>query len=297
MWGISIFVVLSGLSLSLSAASRPGEPARIKARALRLLLPLWVVAGPFLIAGLVLGETTPQELWKVPIWLLGAGAISRETYFPVSAAWWYVSLALQCALLVPYIARRTSKLTLPGLAAVLIAADLAALALIRVLPAQWEYLVEGLIFARLIEIGVGIVAARLIHVRHRWQDVVATVLMLAAGAIAAEALGARTSAMATCVILSLVLGLALVARDGAPSSPTLSLAAATTYPFYLVHAPIGKYSITVLSYQGLRALPCLAGIALGLSICAALAVTFAVNWLQHPESHRKATAGRTDATL
>ena len=159
VWAVSLFVILSGLSFTLASHGSASRRPQYARRAVRILAPLWVIAVPYLAAGLALGEMSTGDLWKVPIWLLGLGVVSPATFFPVSKAWWYVTLALQCALVMPLILGLVRRLGLTRVIALLIVTELASLWLIGLLPPEWHYLRMGLVLARLIEISVGVLAA------------------------------------------------------------------------------------------------------------------------------------------
>jgi peptidoglycan/LPS O-acetylase OafA/YrhL len=99
-WGIAAFVMLSGFTLKLTFKEGPFR-GYLAHRLSRILGPFWTVAIPFALVGFALGEQGWQNLWKLPVWLLGLGFLSPETYQPISEAWWYVSLALQISLIMP----------------------------------------------------------------------------------------------------------------------------------------------------------------------------------------------------
>lgn len=292
-WAISLFVVLAGMSLTLSWRPPVRLGTYLRRRALRLLVPLWIIGVPYVIAGLALGLMTPAELWKVPVWFAGLGVISPATFLPVSEAWWYVTVALQCALVAPVVMRPLDRLGLAPTLAGVVAVTLASLLVIGRLPAEWHYLAQGLALARLIEFGAGVLAARVLRGQVGAGTSVSLGLGLAVAALLADRLGAVTPGATVTVLIVVVIGLALLVRSGPVSPGWLVSAGLATYPFYLAHAPIGAYSIRVLTSLGATAPWLLAAVALGISCAAAAAVTmldrrasaFFADRREHPPAH------------
>ena len=274
--GISLFVILSGLSYYLS--KRPGHSgfAEYRRRIGRLLLPLWVIGVPYVIAGLALGEMSANELWKLPFWFLGLGVVSPATYLPVSAAWWYVTLAVQCVLILPVVWLLTDRIGITAGVIALALVEFATLALIGLLPPAWHYLVQGLVFARLIEIAVGIIAAaacrRLIGA---WKALGLCILAIAASLLAQQ-LGAITPAWIVSGWAIATAGLAFALGAGShPSAAFLTSIAVATYPFYLVHSPIVKNVIHLFARAGISSYAMLMAAA---ALLACLATALVV-WL------------------
>lgn len=274
-WGISLFVVLAGTSLVLSHRNTTTYLQHLRRRAIRLLLPLWIVGVPYVLAGLALGEMSYQEFWKIPIWFAGLSVVSPETYLPVSQAWWYVTLALQCAAIAPALRRLVDRAGVPVAVIVLALIELLTLACIGTLPTDWQYLAQGLVLARLVELAAGLIAGCvLVHTISPSQ--IALALLTAVGAaVLAEMVGAITSASAIAVWGLAVVSFSLILANQYTSTKMLSLIAVGTYPFYLVHAPIGKYSIRALASLGVGSPLTALATALGLSVCAAGIVAIA----------------------
>lgn len=115
-WGVSLFVVVSGLGLALSAGRRPtGVWGFWKDRALRPYPRYWWVALPLLGFALVGGALSVHEFWKLPFWLLGLNFLDARLFFPTVNAWWYVGLAIQMYAVFPalmWISRRAGPLGL-----------------------------------------------------------------------------------------------------------------------------------------------------------------------------------------
>ena len=294
VWAVSLFVILSGLSLTLAGHGSASYRPRYAQRAVRLLAPLWVIAVPYISAGLILGEMSTEELWKVPIWLLGLGVVSPATFFPVSKAWWYVTLALQCALVMPLIVALVRRLGLTKAMALLIATELATLWLIALLPPAWQYLRMGLVLARLIELSVGVLAAEALSRHVGWARALFLAIMLVAAGSVARMLGAVTGAQIVGVWAGVAVVLAVLAGRGRPGPGWLTAAAVATYMFYLVHAPIGKYTITWLSAQGVHSYGILLATAASLAIAATYAATLGLRAASMVV--RRALSGRGDST-
>ena len=291
--GISLFVVLSGLSYYLSRKPGPTGFAEYRRRIGRLLLPLWIIGVPYVAAGLAMGEMTPSELWKVPFWFLGLGVVSPATYLPVSSAWWYVTLAVQCVLVLPAIWMLTDRIGLTAGVIVLALVEFATLALIGLLPPAWHYLVQGLVFARLIEISVGIVAAaacrRLIGA---WKALGLCAIAVAASLLAQQ-MGAITPAWIVGGWAVVTAGLALALGVGSHASTALLTSVATaTYPFYLVHAPIVKNVIHLFARFGISSYALLMATAAVLSCL----VTALVVWFVGLVRRRGGQAGGPSAS-
>jgi len=271
-WAISLFVILAGLSLTL--AWRPLADVRgyLRRRAVRLLVPLWIIGVPYIVAGIALGLMTLPDLWKVPVWLSGFGAISPATFLPVSEAWWYVTVAFQCALIAPLVLWLVDRVGLAWSLLGMALTTFLSLWVIGQLPAEWHYLTQGLVLARLIEFGVGVLAAHAIRRETGLATIGSLALGLGLAGLLADRLDAVTSAGALGVWIVVVLAFALTLRSGTGSPRWLVTAGLATYPFYLAHAPIGAYTIRVLASTGTDSPWLLAAAALTLSCTAASVV-------------------------
>lgn len=271
-WAISLFVILAGLSLTLSWQPLTDVRGYLRRRAVRLLVPLWIIGVPYVFAGIALGLMRVPDLWKVPVWFSGLGAISPATFLPVSEAWWYVTVALQCALIAPLVQWVTDRIGLAwGLLGMALTSLLSLWAIGR-LPGEWHYLTQGLVLARLIEFGVGVLAANAIRRKAGLATIGSSALGLALAGLLADRLDAVTSAGALGLWIVIVLAFALALRSGPRSPRWLVTAGLATYPFYLAHAPIGAYTIRTLASLGADAPWLLAALALTLSGAVASAV-------------------------
>lgn len=255
-WAIAAFVVLSGFSLALGRLQAEEQHYRryVSRRLTRLFAPYWTVAVPLIVIGFARGEAPTRALWKVPIWLLGLGPISPETYLPISQVWWYVSLALQISLLVPLVAwscRRLGVLTTTILA---LGVNAVALQVIAIAPDRWNPLTQGLVFARLAEVMVGVVAASILLSRRsragRPVRELLCALLLVAGAPILWRLGARTDAFTFAVLAAVFVACAFFMTGAARPRRWLAAAAALTYVFFLSHAPLTGYVLTALFDRG-----------------------------------------------
>jgi len=298
-WGISLFVMLSALSLALNSNRLTPPWGRVRQRISRLLVPLWIVGVPYVLAGLALGEMPIRSLWKVPVWFAGLGVISPSAYLPVSQAWWYVTLAVQCVLIGPLLNLLIARLGTIRTVAVLVAVGLASLLAVDALPFQWQYLKQGLVLCRLPEIAAGLLSAQVLLRRSSLLSVLGSVILVLLASTLAGLSGAVTSSLVVLSWLAVLLVLSTFATNVSASGTTLRTVALGTYPFYLVHAPIGKYLIIAAASIGVRTAVPLAIAAMLFSSAAAFAVLLLdrvfrarVHFETHQGVSRRRAAGR-----
>lgn len=286
LWGIAAFVVLGGFSLTLSSATRaPGYRDYAARRLTRLLAPYWTVAIPFIIVGFAVGEAPLSDWWKVPVWLFGLGPVSRATYLPISQVWWFVSLALQISLLMPLVTAAYRRLGPVPTTLAAVALNYLAFVAIDMAAGSWEYLDQGLVFARLCEVMAGVLAANIVLKRRQdggriAGDLVAAVLLMVALPFVYR-LGHFTP-WAMVVALALVfLACALCLPAAGREYRWLGIAAAYTYCFYLSHAPVTKYTLQALFGRGVD--------ELYVTLPIVLALTVAIAWAAETLARRYAT--------
>lgn len=289
MWGISLFVVLMGASSEL-ARRRRGYVRQVFRRLLRILLPLWLLAIPYVVAGLVVHEMSPADLWKVPFWLFGLNVVSPAVFWPVSQAWWYVTLAAQWALVGPLAQRLWDKVGAVWFTLACALLQVVSLVFVRQLPHEWAYLSRGFIGARAVELALGFTLVAVLRTGTGEQDRLrqaVAMLVIATAAWFSVDLGANTTAW---WLLSYVFIAAMFSlrTAGGTSGRVLSRAAALTYPFYLVHAPIQKYFQAIAARLGVSAFWALLIGAFVLSCAVAVALQAAIRYV---ERHARVLAG------
>lgn len=261
-WGIAAFVVLSGfaLALTLSTSRRP-YGSYISHRLARILAPFWMVAIPFSLAGFALGEEAWRNIWKLPVWLLGLGPVNPATHEPISAAWWYVSLALQISLLMPLLMRLRRSLGLIPVTVFAVGLNAVVLAAVELIRPEWVHLTQGLVLSRLAELTIGMAAAELVlwirgsrRDRLRLVEAGCCLGFIMAVSPLLDKLGSWTTWRAVMVLTALfALGALLGGRQGRAHAATrrLAWAAAISYCFYLTQAPVSKYTGRLLVKAGI----------------------------------------------
>jgi len=171
-WGVSIFLIVSGLGLvkswerydlpsgAASSRDRLRGVGAFYGRRLRRIFPLfWFVAVPILVVSALAGNLAGQ-LWKLPFWLTGTNIVMPSVYWPLAARspqWWYISLALQFYLLFPVLAwslARWGPWCLVGMAVVVQAA---CFQFVGHLAPGHAYFLQGFIGCRMVEVCVGMV--------------------------------------------------------------------------------------------------------------------------------------------
>lgn len=276
-WGIALFIVISGFSLTAALAVRRYHYGTWASRRVqRLLIPLWLVAVPYLCAALIVHEFTLADSWKLPVWLSGLGVLSPATYLPPSQDWWFVSLALQLALLAPalwYVLDKTGPVVTAAACSLV---TVAWLGWVLRLPAQWHYLNQGAAPARLVEFALGMVAAWYATRQPTRRDALALVgsaaLLVGSGYLAQQLGGlAPTVAIATIALLLVTSCVAGGLKSHTPFA--VALVAEATYVFYLTHAPVSRVTLEVANRFGVQNPPLLMVVCLGAaSVVAALFV-------------------------
>jgi peptidoglycan/LPS O-acetylase OafA/YrhL len=156
---VSLFVMLSGFTAGLVSARpiRSSYVVGLRTRFERLLIPYWTVAVPLIVVALAIGVMPRADAWKIPFWLTGLNILGPRLYEPLSESWWYVTLALQMAIISPFLPPVRRRIGVIGLAFLSLAINATALLVIGMLPKAWGYLTQGLVFARLAELTIGFV--------------------------------------------------------------------------------------------------------------------------------------------
>jgi peptidoglycan/LPS O-acetylase OafA/YrhL len=260
VWAIAAFVILSAFSLSLGLLStQRSYRDYLPRRLVRILAPFWTVAIPFALAGFALGEEPWRDAWKLVVWLLGMNFVHPDTYQPISEAWWYVSLALRISLVMPLVVAARRRLGIVPLTVAALVVNAAALALVEQTGDRWDYLAQGLVVCRLGELMLGLAAAELALSRRRgqaglehvWPPLVAMLLTIGVSPFLSM-LSAWTGWQAIMVLALLFFVGSYFASTVTVRVRWLAAAAALSYPFYLTHAPVSKYTGRALASAGLR---------------------------------------------
>lgn len=287
--GITSFVILSGLTLPWAWQHATGDWSRYLRRRVRRLMPqFWVVAVPFIVMGLLVGEMTTADLWKVPFWLSGLNWITRATFEPVSAAWWYVGLALQLVVVTPLLYEGVKRWGAVRIGIAVAFVDVALSLAFAASPAT-AYLTVGFAGCRLLEVYAGVLIGFVVlspdaqAPDSRWLYWI--------GACAAVALSAGVAylmpgpslypALGRFVAAAMVFTACLVKeRTGHDRSlAAWAWLAALSYPFYLSHAPLAKYSIRALGARGLSGFVFEAVVALAIALVVAWGFMALERWL------------------
>jgi peptidoglycan/LPS O-acetylase OafA/YrhL len=274
-WAIAAFVVLSGFSLWLTLSAREQKyTAYLSRRLTRIFVPYWTIAVPFALVGFALEEAAWADIWKLPVWLLGLGPVTPDTYLPISEAWWYVSLALQIGLIIPLLQWLRRRLGLLPLTLCTLALNTASMLAVNAAGPDWQYLNQELVLCRLTEVMIGVVAAELILARRQGSgEVLAPLASMALIMLAApllDLLQMRTSWQATLVLAALFAAGAIFSVPTTLRARGLTWAAALSYCFYLSHAPVSKYTGRLLVRFGIH--NTIIGLLLVLIVCVFVAL-------------------------
>ena len=234
-FGVSVFVVLSGLVLVWAWDRHPSAAAFLGRRA-RALYPLyWWIAVPLIGLALVFGKMMMVDVWKVPFWLSGAGIVSRATFFPVVDAWWYMTLAVQLVLVLPMLVLVRNRV---GHAALF--AGSTAVALGTVLLARntgLSYLALGLFTCRLFEFTAGMwLGGITVQATKARPDIGAAGIVVLGATVVTFAVpgvfGVRALAL-----LAVAATITFVPSGSGALARVAVWAGALSYAFYLSHSP------------------------------------------------------------
>ncbi len=281
---ISMFVVLAGSGIVMGRASQTYR-SHMWLRLTRLMVPLWVVAPIYLVAGVLTGAMSLADLWKVPIWLSGASIVSPATFRPVVEAWWFVTLAVQIALLGPVLRRGVERYGILRLSAILMGCNYAVLWAIERLAGEWGYLRVGLAPARFPEVVLGMSVGLLLssaNVRSRVEAVLSVVLAGAALALRPAVFPTKAAVGPIGFVVSpadVAVGFAAIAilvaltagRRPGTAAIWAGKASALTYVLYLTHSPLVKYPVILLGLRDANGIWLSAVVAVAGSIAVAVA--------------------------
>lgn len=268
-FGVALFIILSGLVFTW-AWPRASSWAEFVRRRLAALFPLyWWIAVPLIALALLAHRMPTTNLWKVPFWLSGLGIVSRETFFPVVAGWWYMTIALQLVLAYPVLRRMQERLGLEvfvlGCAVVTVASVWALTNL------GLYYAISGFVGSRLLEFAVGMTIGKYLRAGTRgWPraSVLAAVTLALAVCVASPGISLR-SALAPVVVL-LTVGIA--GNVSGSFGRWVNVGGSLSFAFYLSHSPWAKPILSSVARMGSPEI----GIALGgaMSLTAAVLIAW-----------------------
>ena len=234
-FGVSLFIVISGLVFTWAWPRTRGSAAFVHRR-LAALFPLyWWIAVPLIAVALCTHVMPTTDLWKVPIWLSGLGILSPATFFPVVDAWWYMTLALQLVLIYPFLRRTQERLGVEVFMLVSAVVTIASVFGLRALGL--DYAIQGFVGSRQLEFAVGMtIGACLSSGTRGWPRASALVAIFVTVAVCAAALpeALRRITLAPVVVL-LTVG---IARNASGRFGRLVIVGGSlTFAFYLSHSP------------------------------------------------------------
>ena len=238
IFGVSLFIVVSGIVFTWSW-SRAAGPAAFIRRRLATVFPLyWWVAVPLILLALAVGRMSLTELWKVPFWLSGLGILSKATFFPVVDGWWYMTLALQMVLVFPFLRTVQHKVGLEVFLIGCAAVNVASVWALRALG--MDYAVMGFVGSRLLELAVGMAIGSYLAAGVRgWPraSVLAAMCVSMAGCVLAWPWLLAQVTLGPAVVL---LTLGIIANPSGPRGTWIAAAGALSFAFYLSHSPWAK---------------------------------------------------------
>ncbi|MGO8685531.1 MAG: acyltransferase family protein [Thermoleophilia bacterium] len=160
-WGVSVFVVLSGLGLVAGMSKTATVGAFYRRRLLRVFPLFWWIAVPTIVLLLALGRMPVSLLWQTPFWLTGTAIAAPGRLWPISASWWFITLIVQIYLVFPLLWWIARRFGLAAVMAVAVFVNGVTLAVISWSGAPWGHAAAsfvGLAFvgSRLIELTAGL---------------------------------------------------------------------------------------------------------------------------------------------
>lgn len=262
-FGVSVFIIVSGVVYTW-AWQRSATPLMFVRRRLRSLIPLyWWVALPMIAVALVVGRLGAGDLWKVPFWLTGLGILSEPTFFPVVDGWWYMSLAVQLAVVYPILRRAQDR---AGVTWFLVAAGAVAAV------CGWAFLGMGLhrfamafVGSRLLEFAVGMTIGRSITAG---ASLIGSPLDLVRIGAAATALLAVPHGGIPEAFAVVVVAMVLSTGQRLPYENCVATLGGLSFAFYLCHSPFAKpvlQALAVIESPEVRII-CAGVIATGLAL-------------------------------
>ena len=278
-WGVSVFVVVSALVLVRAFDRFAGLLTFYRRRLLRIFPLFWWIAVPLMVLAFAAGRMQADQLWKVPFWLTGTEILWPGRLWPVTAAWWFITLILQIYLVFPPLvafARRFGPAPLMGLALVV---NLASLTLAQYGdhvfgPGAASFIGLAFVGSRLVEVAAGVSLGLLYW---EWSAgrrpplaTVATVAWSAAAAYLALRLFDWEFIAQPWALVFVVLMLPGVVRAACGSRVMAPLlwVGVISYAFYLAHSLTMALLVQFLAGRGVSSEP----LVLAASLVMALAV-------------------------
>jgi peptidoglycan/LPS O-acetylase OafA/YrhL len=204
-----VFILASGVGLTLSALAAPGDTLNRRSfyrRRLLRLFPLYIAMHFVILAGalLVPGSTLSFAGVRTALSLSGVRALPG-LFFYISPSWWFVWLILQLYAVYPYLFRALCKLGSARFFALALAVTVASRAIGLELPRGRYAWLTGLFFAsRLAEFAVGMVVAQMIVARRERANAppLPSATTIASGSLACYVLGLLASFTFTGALIS-----------------------------------------------------------------------------------------------
>ncbi|MEP7086642.1 MAG: acyltransferase, partial [Gemmatimonadota bacterium] len=184
-----VFILASGVGLTLSALAKPADTLSARAfyrRRLVRLFPLYLAMHFVVLAGalFVPGNLESFAGLRTMLSLTGIRALPG-TFFHISPSWWFVWLILQLYVVYPYLFRALRKLGPANFLLAAIVLTMAARGIGLALPRGRYAWLTGLFFAsRLAEFAVGMVLAQMIVSRRERANAPASLSTFAIFAMA-----------------------------------------------------------------------------------------------------------------
>lgn len=293
--GVGIFIAVSGVVGAWSIRRRgSAAPGFVKSRLTSLFLPYWWVAVPLMALAVAAGALPASELWKAPVWLSGLGIVSRATFFPPVDAWWYMTLALQMAIALPWVYRAVDRIGAVG--ALLLAALVAAVTCRLVADTSWSYLAMGLLPARAFEFVTGIVIGNASASGARLRASSPALVAMLAGAAVLIVADPALAIPRVIAVAMLVAVLAAIDRLSAGATKVALAGGSISYAFFLSHSPWARPVLTALANTMGDVPASVAGAAVSLAVAVAVATGFTASYAFAQSAWARAREQRPNRT-
>ena len=213
----------------------------MRRRLARLFRLYWWVAVPLTALALAAGRLEVGNLWKVPLWLMGLGVLSRSTFFPVVDGWWYISLAAQVVLVAPGLLLLVRRFGVGRTA--FAAAAVSQICVLLVVRIGASYLVQGFVGCWLFELTIGM-ALGIPGGLARWSIVDRAVVALVAATLLLASPDVNGVRLVAIALVALALTLPSTGEHRG-----IRWAGSLTFAFYLAHSPWAK--LVLAAFAGL----------------------------------------------